>query len=167
MDDSLLSTSDMEEELSLAYVSAIAAMAGYTTAAPNKDRNGIDIEINAGGDMFPALNLQLKATINLGNPICGTYRYALKVKNYQKLIAPAQTPRLLVVLALPQDQMQWLSVSAKELVLRRCAYWLNLRGDPETANKCSITVSIPEDHIFDVETLRELMDQSRRGRIIG
>ncbi len=167
MVDSLLSVPDIEEELSLAYVGAVAARAGYTTAVSNKDRDGVDIEIQAGGKMSPALGLQLKATINLGNPSNGEFRYELNVTNYKKLIPPVQTPRLLVVLALPRKKREWLTVSTEKLVLRRCAYWLNLHGRPETTNKDSITVSIPEKNVFDVETLRRLMDQSRRGRIIG
>ena len=38
-----------------------------------------------------------------------------------------QTPRLLVVLELPADESQWMTVTREELVLRRRAYWLSLQ----------------------------------------
>lgn len=167
MNDSLLSTQDQEEALSRVYVRAVAARAGYATSMDDYDRDGVDIEIRAGGSMSPALDLQLKATVNLRNVADGSFRYDLDVTNYEKLRVPTQTPRLLVVLALPRNEEQWLSISEDELVLRRCAYWLNLKDEPETNNNASITVSIPEQNIFDVDALRMLMDQSRRGRIRG
>ena len=45
MTDSLLTSTDIEEELSRAYVQAVAARAGYTTAHYSKDRDGIDMLI--------------------------------------------------------------------------------------------------------------------------
>ncbi len=165
MTDSLLASTDVEEELSRAYVQAVAARAGYTTADYSQDRDGIDILIRAGGKMRPALDIQLKATINLGNPSNGFFHYRLRSENYNLLCVPSQTPRLLVVLGLPRDRAKWLTITADELILRRSAYWLNLRGHDETENKSSITVHIPEQNLFDVDNLRELMEQSRKGSI--
>ena len=165
MTDSLLASTDIEEELSRAYVQAVAARAGYTTAHYSMDRDGIDMLIQAGGEMRPAIALQLKATINLGNPSNGFFRYPLRSKNHNLLCFPSQTPRLLVVLDLPRDQAMWLTITTGELVLRRRAYWLNLRGHDETDNESSITVHIPEQNLFNVDNLRMLMEQSRQGSI--
>ena len=163
--DKLLGTYDQEERLSMAYILAIAARAGYTTAERDLDRDGIDLSIQAGGTMRPALDLQLKATINLGAPRDGAFQFRLPVRNHNLLCAPTQTPRLLVVLDLPRNENQWMTVTRDELVLRRCAYWANLSGRDETDNAESITVPIPENHLFDVPTLQVLMEQSRTGRI--
>ena len=165
MTDSLLASTDIEEALSRAYVQAVAAHAGYTTAHYSKDRHGIDMLIQAGGKMRPAIALQLKATINLGNPSNGFFHYPLKSKNYNLLCLPSQTPSLLVVLDLPRDQAMWLTITTRELILRRRAYWLNLRGHDETDNESSITVHIPEQNLFNVDNLRMLMEQSRQGSI--
>ena len=163
--DTFLSTYDQEERLSVAYVLAVAARAGYTTAERDLDRDGIDLSIQAGGAMRPALDLQLKATINLGNPRDGVFHFPLPVRNHNLLAIPTQTPRLLVVLALPRDEDQWMTVTHDELILRRCAYWANLADRDETNNAESVTVPIPENHLFDVPALQALMEQSRRGRI--
>ena len=76
-----------------------------------------------------------------------------------------QTPRLLFVLDLPEEEDQWLTITEDELVLRRQAFWLNLRGSEATENQTSVTVSIPRENVFDINSLRVLMDQSRGGRI--
>ena len=115
--------------------------------------------------MRPALELQLKATVNLGEPKKGYFRFPLNQRNYNLLCMEVQTPRLLVVLDLPKDKDQWMTVTTDELVLRHRAYWLNLRGYEETTNQSSVTVPIPESNLFDVEKLRKLMEQSRGGKI--
>ena len=149
----------------MSYAHAVAARAGYTTAVYDLDRDGIDLRIQAGGEMRPALELQLKATINLGAPRDREYRYLLAVRNHNLLCIPTQTPRLLVVLDLPRDQEQWMTVTTNELVLRHRAFWANLSGRDETENVDSITVPIPEQNLFDVPALRALMEESRSGRI--
>ena len=165
MTDALLRTADREEALSCVYVHAVAARAGYTIATPQQDRDGVDLCIQAVGDMRPALDVQLKATVNLKRGSDGRVRFPLKRRNYDLLRIETQTPRLLVVLDLPKDEDRWMTVTADELVLRHRAYWSSLRGCGDTANRTSVTVAIPEDHLFDVESLRSLMEQSRGGRI--
>ncbi len=161
MTDHLLTAADKEEALSRAYVEAIAASAGYTTAVRNLDRDGVDLQINAGGLMRPSLDLQLKATINLGSASQGVYRYPLQRRNYDLLRLPTVVPRILVLLSLPPDESQWMSVTPEELVIRKCAYWVSLQGYRETDNTTSVTITIPEQNRFDVAALRRLMDGAR------
>ena len=67
--------------MSKAYAHAVAAQPGYVTAVYELDRDGIDMRIQAGGVMRPALELQLKATINLGDG--GDHvRFPLRRRNY-------------------------------------------------------------------------------------
>ena len=135
MADVLLTGPDQEEALSRAYAYAVTARAGYVTAVPELDRDGVDLRIHAGGAMRPALDLQLKATVNLGESHDGHFRFPLKRRNYDLLRIETQTPRLLVVLDLPRDEHEWMTITTDELVLRRRAYWLNLKGYEETANE--------------------------------
>jgi len=165
MDDALLSPEDRMEALSRAYARAIAARAGYMTAEYDFDRDGVDLRISAGGAERPAIELQLKATTNLGAAGGGGFRFPLKVRNYNLLRLSALTPRLLVVLGLPQDEASWTTITERQLTLRRAAYWLNLRGAKETPNQSTITVYLPQANLFTVEALHDLMEQARRGRI--
>lgn len=92
--------------------------------------------------------------------------FRLTIKNYRDLRVETQTPRLLVVFELPRDKARWMTVTAEELVLRRRAYWLNLQQEyAEDAGRQTVTVRIPEHNVFDVDALRELMEQSRKGEI--
>lgn len=165
MTDALLSTEDQEEALSRVYVHAIAARAGYMTSAPLPDRGGVDLRIQAGGGMRPALDLQLKATFNLTRLGDGYIRFRLKSGDYNRLCCQTQTPSLLVVLNLPKDYKRWITVTENRLVLRHAAYWQNFQRSERTKNKKSITIRIPEENLFNVESLRCLMEQSRGGRI--
>ena len=165
MTDKLLTSADREEALSRAYIQAVAAGAGYVVANLDFDRDSVDCEIKAGGAMRPSIAIQLKATINLDEPVDGAYRYPLKRRNYDLLREPTQTPRMLVVLALPRDEQEWLRVTASALVMKRCAYWVALTGAPETRNSDSVTISLPEQNRLDVDALRGLMEQSRTGVI--
>ena len=125
----LLTIPEEKEALSRAYVQVIAARAGFTTAIYDFDRDGVDMRIQAGDALRHAIELQLKATATLGSPQQGFFRYRLKRRNYDLLTIDAITPRALVVLDLPAEQDQWVTVTVEELVLQRCAYWLDLSGE--------------------------------------
>lgn len=49
MAEALLSEPDQKEALSIVYVRALAAWAGYLTSIPEPDRDSIDLQIRAGG----------------------------------------------------------------------------------------------------------------------
>lgn len=96
-------SADQKAALSVVYAKAVAARAGYVTSVPDLDRDGVDLRIEAGGAMRPALDLQLKATARLGVPAFGSLTFALKRRNYDLLRVDTQTPRILVVLVLPDN----------------------------------------------------------------
>ena len=163
MTDALLTVPDQKEALSFVYAQAVAARAGYVTEVPGTDRDSVDLCIRAGGRMRPLLDLQLKATANLERPRDGFLHFPLGIKNYNDLRIEVQILRLLVVLDLPEDEQQWMTITENELIIRHRAYWLNLQGYEETANQSSVTVRIPEENLFNVKSLRTLMEQSRKG----
>lgn len=165
MGDELLTEADRKEALSRVYAHAVAARAGYITAVYDQDRDGVDLRIQAGGEMRPAIELQLKATVNLAATDDGHFQFPLKRRNYDLLRIETQTPRLLVVLDLPRDESRWMTITEDELVLRRRAYWLNLKGMDETTNPTSVMVRIPEQNVFNPESLQALMVQSSEGSI--
>ena len=164
MTEGLLTPPDRKEALSFCYVRAVAAGAGYTVAPGGyPDRDGIDLQIRGGGTMYPALDLQMKATVTLGDAAEGFFRFRLKRRNYDLLRGEAQTPRLLVVFDLPPDPDDWMTITPEELVLRRCAYWVKLRGCGSTRNTDTVTIRIPTRNQFDICALRRLMELSRSG----
>jgi Domain of unknown function (DUF4365) len=89
--------------------------------------------------------------------------FALSLKNYEELGTTTLVPRILVVVALPNNSDDWLSVTEAELSLRRCGYWLSLSGYPPTQNTTSVTVKLPRTQIFNVQQLSELMSRAEKG----
>jgi hypothetical protein len=162
VNDALLTPNDQMEALSRAYVSAIAARAGYVMGEPRPDRDSVDCTLSAGGEMRPQIGAQLKATAGAPKG-ASAFPYALKIKNYNDLRVPTQSPRILIVLALPKSADDWLHHSVDELILRRCAFWKSLLGEPALDNTTSVTVSIDTARAFDVQTLTTLMEKSRQG----
>ena len=160
-----LTDADRKEALSRAYVHAVAARAGYATAIYDFDRHGIDLRIQAGEPRMHAIDVQLKATTTLPAPINNISRYPLNSRNYRTLIADSQTPQLLIVLDLPTNEEDWMTISNESLILRRCAYWVNLKGYPERTNLTTVTIDIPIDQRLDIVSLNDLMERSRKGEI--
>ena len=154
--DSILASWDRKEGLSRAYVHVVASAAGYTVVQQNFDRDGVDVQVRAGGAMRPSLDIQLKATVRLAK-VGANWRFPLPKRNYDLLRVRTQVRRVLVVLDLPRDEGCWLSVSAERLVMRRCA----LTGAPESGNKRTVTVSIPTAN--RLPALKNLMARARSG----
>ena len=109
------------------------------------------------------LDIQAKSTINavIKNDLI---KYDLDVKNYEDLREIwVGTPRILVLLALPEPESEWASFGEDQLILRRCAYWASLKGREPTTNQTSIRISIPLDNRFNTESLQQIMGQLRQG----
>lgn len=67
---------------------------------------------------------------------------------------------------MPEKVEEWLQQSETELCLKRCAYWVSLRGQPERTNQNKVTVHIPRTNVFSVNALTTLMQQIANGETI-
>ena len=166
--DALLASTDVEDAIAQLYVRAVAAKAGYVTSVPEFDRDCIDMVVSAGGAMRPSVAMQLKATINLAEigDSKELYSFQCPKRAYDLLRLPSITPRLLVVMRLPRDPSEWLSLKADELIVRHCAYWISLLGAPSLdIGKESKAVHLPKTNRLDLAGLQGLMEQARTGKI--
>lgn len=162
-----LSSINIESELSYAYLHAVASKAGMSVVASNRhqDNNGIDAMITAWGPFINGgylkeitINVQLKAqiTVPVDNGTHLSY-FVRGVGRYNDLRTDTvAVPRILVVLFLPADELDWLHHSDAELVVRRCAYWESLRGAPPTGNGMGATVKLPKAQMFTPQGLTDL-----------
>ena len=74
--------------------------------------------------------------------------------------------KILVIILLPDNPEEWVNQSEKELCLRRCGYWLSLKGQPETQNAQSVTVYLPRQQLFTVDAVKDIMEQiEARGQV--
>jgi hypothetical protein len=161
----MLPRNQRQEALSRAYVRAIAAQAGVICG---------DMVQDFGTDMFlrgvqqidqeyfdngPQVDLQLKSSTR-AEVRENRVLHDLEVRSYNWCRQDAVTkPRFLLLLVLPDDEWQWLTQSVEELILRRCVFWLSLRGAAPTDNQSTIRITIPLTNVFSVSTVRGWMGE--------
>jgi hypothetical protein len=159
---------DLKAEIGHAYLRAVAHTAGYFVQEANRtmDADGVDFTIFApsAGRVVrsPRLDVQLKVT---AEPVVeDPFPFDLPVKNHEELrSAELQVPRVLVVVVVPPDAKDWVSASEEQLVLRRCGYWLSLRGAAGTENTATVRVRIPRAACFHVDDVRNIMRRIEEG----
>jgi len=165
-----LTLNHKKEQLSIAYIRAVAAAAGFSCTKPEVDDDSVDIIISCSGTYgeetllrSPRIELQAKATSEDLSSEDTVLKFALPIKNYDDLRSITLIPRILVVMLVPDQPEIWIEQSEDHMLLRHCAYWVSLKGKPETENKSKITVDIPRNQIFNVESLQLLMERVARG----
>ena len=161
-----------QEDLSIAYILAVVAKAGYDWSRAGSHDVGEDLEIiniiKTGNKIFkpgPNLYIQAKSSQNFEISEDGKYiKYDLEVDSYNKLIIAEQRvyPIILILYCMPTDEDLWLNISENETNLKYCGYWVSLRGKPESANKRTERIYIPKDQIFTASALEDIMDKVRR-----
>lgn len=159
----MLTENHIKEGLSKAYVLAVAHRAGISCTLRDTDY-GIDgtfHEVKTRGgrrvESGVALDFQAKASTRCSIEEARVL-YDLEAKSHRDLVdEEARTPRILIVLALPDEPGDWLLISPDELVMKRCAFWTSLRGHEPTANEHSQRIQIPRTNLFNVEALQAMM----------
>lgn len=167
----MITTQHREEELSRAYVHAVAAQGGLIFQDSNMDY-GVDGTVRAvverdGRRLLSghSLDVQLKATTDWR---CNDDHviYALEAKTYNDLVArfhePRGTPMVLALLCLPKDEQHWLRVSPHKLALRHCCYWYGL-ADERTDNTRSKTIEVPRANMLTPAALASLLARVAAG----
>jgi hypothetical protein len=152
-----MAASAQQEGFGDAFLLAVAGVAGCAASPRSPDDDSIDWTLSCRLSRRPKLDIQMKTWI--GDDGKGeVIRYPLRRKNYDDLIlTEVLAPRLLVLVALPREMHDWLSISPDRLVLRRCGFWLSLVGLPPTDNETTVTVEIPRTNLLSVEALQAIM----------
>lgn len=164
-----LTLNHKKEQLSIAYVRAVAAAAGFSCTKPDVDDDSVDVMVSCSGTYgeatllrSPRIELQAKATADELTPEDTCIKFPLPIKNYEDLKGITLIPRILVVMLVPDEVDNWIEQSEEQMLMRRCAYWVSLQGMPETDNKTRITIEVPRNQIFNVESLQLLMERVAR-----
>lgn len=155
-----MNLNNQKEEFSLAYIRAVASVAGYYASKPDADINSVDLTIAARGSLDtprqPKLDVQAKCSSREVVHNDGVH-FPLDVDNYNDLRKPSLTPCILVVVTVPSAPDEWLTQTEEQLILRYCAYWISLRGATDTANETTKTVVLPRVNLISPDTLRSMM----------
>ena len=167
-----LSPPNVESELSYAYLHAVAAKAGMSCRDGNRheDNNGVDAQLTAWLPPVDVniltevdIKIQLKATIADPGDDGTNFLYRLTGANrYNDLRSETiGIARVLVVLFLPKNVVEWLDHKPEQLVLRRCAYWQSLRGAPQIESDSAV-IKLPKTQHFSPEGLTQLVGRLAR-----
>lgn len=167
---------DIEAELSYAYLHAVATQAGFGCEVRGRsaDNAGKDAQVSiyerlSAKTVFSdfSIEIQLKACKNRPKPKNGNLPFSIPIQNYNQLRSKENlAPHLLVVLFLPHDKKDWLNVTPEHLVLRECAFWVSLWMAKEVEGQESRTVYIPEQNILSPKGLRDVATILSEGRRI-
>lgn len=162
-----MTENDVMAELSYAYLHAVAAKAGFGCKVGSRIDDGASVDafvrVNERLDPNSVLwnfdiEVQLKATKQALTESSGRYSYFFNgIDRLNRLREPGSPiPKLLVVLLLPSDPSQWLTLDENALIARRCAYWVSLKGAPASDNRSGQTIAIPRSQVLSVEGLRDV-----------
>lgn len=156
-DDANRSLSNIQEEMSLIYVTGVCAMAGYTAETIKRDVNKVDLNVAGVVNGVQGLvRLQLKTTYQQGLKRDGYFRYRLMDQELRDVLRESKghpNPFVLVVLHLPANHSNWFTVSPSQAVLRHSAYWMTA----EEIDGTTQTLHIPTSNLFNVDSIRKLM----------
>ena len=170
-------TNLVKEELSYAYLHAVAARCGFRCVRKQPDVNKVDAQIDCCEDIVPdpkqsepSIEVQLKSTTidGIREVRDGVITYDLEVGAYNKCIkVERHMPLLLVLLVLPRDEREWLVNDEEALVKKKCAYWVSLQGRDRSTNDDTIAIDIPRVNIFNCDNLIKIMQKVSMKERIG
>ncbi|MBB64054.1 MAG: hypothetical protein CMO81_03230 [Waddliaceae bacterium] len=174
----MISEEHIKENLSRAYVQAIAAKAGINIEIDGRSQDyGFDgtfhqVNLIRGKlvDSGVSIDFQLKASINFTIET-DSISYALDSGNYNSLAYRASTPRatpaVLVLLTLPKDTREWINLDEQQLILKNCCYW-EVVSSKFTQNTSSKTIKIPRRQLLTPESLQKILQSVElNGNIIS
>ena len=153
-----------KELFSYAHIRSLAAAAGYSVTLKDRsmDLAGLDLTIEVpgilGNKAFPKVEAQVKCTADDGIVLDDSINFVLPVRNYNILRYPdSMSPLLLIVMLVPSVLSAWVEGNESETIIRKCAYWISLKGMPDTSNTASVTVRIPRQNLLTPASLTQLM----------
>lgn len=162
-----LPESACKEQISVAYLHAVTAAARCSLDILEVDYEGVDATVRQEADHLKfssaQLDVQLKCTSQARVLKDDHLSFRLERAHHEKLRNPKTfTPRILAVMLVPGDLGEWLEQSQEHLLVRRCAYWVCLQGDPEATTE-TVTVELPRSNILDVGQLLGMLQRIGNG----
>jgi hypothetical protein len=172
-----ISKNDRQAELSYAYLHAVASAAGFSCSIGSRleDGRGIDARVGTGKKLAANsrledfdIDVQLKSisqkVTENENKISFYFR---GLDQYNKLRSEKNgSVKIVVLLILPVDSNEWITVSPSELILKNAAYWATLRGAPASSNSSGETIYFPKENLLTVDALKNLMTLISTGEVI-
>ncbi|WP_405186485.1 DUF4365 domain-containing protein [Streptomyces anulatus] len=137
-----------QEQVSLAYLSAVATRAGATSAVWNVDKDGVDVTLQRD---FIDVAFQMKCTYA---PILladgETYAFDLDMRTYDILRKPTRSSAgFLGLVVVPRDIEEWLTQEDESLFMRCAGYYARIQDSPEVSNQGTTRIHLPKKQRLD------------------
>jgi hypothetical protein len=160
-----------KESLSRAYITAVVGRSRNNLIWNSCFDYGIDGSVRRLAqrgtrvrDTGQGFDFQAKSTVDW-IPYGSDVHYDLDATAYNDLVSRTENaalPFLLILLCLSPDDTRWLNVSADQLILEKCAFWVKLIGPP-TENTGTKRISIPTSNVFTPEAVITILHDIERG----
>lgn len=147
-----------KEQVSVAFVHALATRHGYTIGTWRVDKDGVDVTLRDRGLM---VDLQLKCTSS-PTITSGGFSYQLDVSTYDKLRDPMRSaPGYLALLVVPSSIDEWIVHSPQSILLACCGYWARVQDMTREAAGDTTAIALPDAHKLDGLALERMFMDSR------
>ncbi|MGK7928305.1 MAG: DUF4365 domain-containing protein [Spirulina sp.] len=161
----MMTENTKKEEFSYGYIQLVCSVAGCAAEITGRvmDNEGIDVRITAPGFAKNGVDdvtikVQVKCTSNLVVNKDGKIKYDLKAKNYNKLVGrKSYSKQILIVVDVPENMNDWLDILNDKTLVRKCGYWIDLKGKPETDNTEKVRIEIPQENLLTPESIKQLI----------
>lgn len=159
--------SHRQDGISGAYIRTICAVAGCGVEGITLDNDKVDYvvrsRVNGKVRSKPQIDIQAKCQMS-GTATTDPIPYSLDLETYDSLRdVLVCNPRILVLVLVPDDVNEWITQSEHTLAFRHCAYWVSLKGQPDSKNASTQTVYIPRKNVFGPDTLQSMMSKTADG----
>ena len=152
-------TSWQKEQVSRAYVHALATQGGYTICDWNVDKDGVDVTLRSRGLM---VDIQLKCTQS-PRTVRGGFSFDIDVETYDKLRdAERSAPGHLALLIVPPDIGHWVTHQSESIVLACHGYWASLQGAEDAKGSVTTAIHLPEHQPLTVKAMSTMFEAARR-----
>ncbi|MEU2049403.1 DUF4365 domain-containing protein [Streptomyces albidoflavus] len=154
-----------QEQISLAYLSAVATRAGATSASWNVDKDGVDVTLKRNHIL---VEFQMKCSFAPTLSADGeTYAFDLDIQTYNALRHPGRSAAgYLGLVVVPRDLDGWLAHGEESLVMHCSGYYARIQDLPAVAGQESKRIHLPKKQRIDQAGMDDVFAFAHR-RLFG
>ncbi|MFC9123109.1 DUF4365 domain-containing protein [Streptomyces sp. NPDC057067] len=156
-----------QEQISLAYMAAVATQAGATVATWNVDKDSVDVTLKRGNAL---IEFQMKCSFG-AHALVGSdvYSYDLDVRAYDNLRHEHRMAAgYLGLVIVSRDVDEWLKhdVDTETLLIRASGYYARIQDEPPAAGNVTKAIHVPRFQRIDSVGL-DVMFKYSHERLFG
>lgn len=150
-----VSPTQVQEELSYAYVHAVCSQAGCIARRTPPPAYSTDMDItymsSVCGSQCDVASVKVQLKASYAARVSGNYvKLKMEMSDYSKLTFASKDPKILILFLMPRNVHQWVTTTEDLLAMKKCAYWLDMRSYSPIKNKENVILNIPRANAFNV-----------------